>query len=571
MIRGATAALIGSIAVLLAWLGLRAQTERAEFVVASDEEPRTIDPHRVSLLGEIQIANACWEGLTRLNPETFLPEPAVAEKWDFDAESLTYVFHLRETARWSNGEPLTAEHFRYSWLRSLDPRLGGQYYALLLTLRGAAEYYQSRANDDPADDLPATTVGVEALDERTLRVVLARPCAYFLDLTSFATLYPVYPPGIEHWRGANGRIPQRQAHLWTRPEHIVCNGAFVPQRWEFKKRVLLRANAHYWDSASIGVRSIEFYSAADANAALLAYETGRVDFVRSIPKTTARALYADQQAGRRADLHSGPRFATFFFRVNCSRPPLNDAELRKALWLAMDRETLADKVMGMGEQPAYTYVPRASVPDMPRRTADGRTVLYQPPAGLGAGLTAEQREALAREHLARSAYAKEGMRRPIEIMYAPFPDYQRVAESVQSMWERVLKIPVALRVQEAKVLSSEVRNLRYDVVRSDWYGDYMDPGTFLDMFSTGNGQNRTGWSHPRYDELIAAAAEERDDERRYALFAEAERILCEEQAPIIPLFVRSGAFLLNPAFEGLRDNVQESFPVHRVRRAAQRP
>lgn len=551
---------------LLGWLALAAPARRADFVVA-EEEPRTIDPQRVSLLGEIQIARASFEGLTRENEKTLLPEPAVAERWDFDAESLTYTFHLRADARWSNGAPVEADHFRYAWLRALEPRLTAQYCGLLYAIRGAERYYTSRTNNDASDDAPPESVGVTAVDMRTLRVVLAQPCPFFLDLTCFATFFPVYPPAIERWRGPDGNIPARDAAAWTRPGNIVCNGAFVPTEWTFKEHIWLSRNPYYWDQQSIGVNSIEFYMSPDPNQALLAYETGRVHTLRSLTNVTARALRAESLAGRRPDFHLGPRFATYFFRVNCTRPPLDNPELRKALSLALDRESLANVVMGMGETPAYTYVPRGSIPAMPRHARDGRTIFYVPPDGLGADLSNAEREAAAREHLRRSGYDPANAR-PIEITYAPTPDYQRVSESVQSMWERVLGIRVSLRALEAKVLSSEVRNLNYDLVRADWYGDYMDPSTFLDMYTTGNGQNRTGWSNADYDRLMAAATVEPDDERRLALFRDAEKILCEDEIPIIPLFYRTGAFLLNPEFEGLRDNVTETMLMHRVRRVA---
>lgn len=565
MFRTFALALLLPLLALLAWLGLAARTPPADFVVAS-EEPRTIDPHRVSLLGEMQVARACWEGLTRPNEGTLLPEAGVAERWDYDPQTLTYTFHLRPDARWSNGAAVTAEDFRYAWLRVLNPRLASQYYALLFAVAGAERYFNSRLNQAAEDDLPAESVGVAAVDARTLRVTLAQPCSYFLDLTSFPTLAPVYPPTIERWRGPDGRIATRDAPRWTRPEHVVCNGAFVPAAWEFKKTMRLQRNEHYWERAAIDLDSIEVLVAPEPNLALLAYETGRVHLVRSLSNTTARVLYEQAQAGQRPDFVAGPRFATFFFRLNCSRPPLDNADFRRALALAVDRETLAGAVMGMGEEPAYTYVPRGSVREMPRSGPDGGTVLYEPPAGLGAGLARGQREELARELLRVSGFdPRRG--RAIEITYASqLPDYQRVAESVQAMWERVLGLRVTLRALESKVLSSEVRQLSYDVVRADWYGDYMDPSTFLDMFTTGNGQNRTGWSNPRYDELIAAAAAEPDNRRRFALFREAEALLCEEQVPIVPLFFRTGSYLLAPGFTGLRDNSRETLLIHRVRR-----
>lgn len=558
--------------VLLAWLGLGGVPERADFVINSTE-PRTLDPQRVSWLPEIQLAGALFEGLTRLNAETFLPEPAVANAWEANEARTVWTFHLRPAARWSNGEPLVAEDFRFAWLRALEPAVAAQYVTLLFVVRGAEEYYRARLDGGPGNDAKAETVGVEALDPRTLRVTLAGPCPYFLDLTSFPTFAPLHRATLEHWAFRDGRVLTRTQHLWTRPENIVCNGAFVLARWDFKRRILLTRNPHYWDSAGISVNSIEAYINNDPNAALMAYETGRVDLVHGLETPTARVVMAEENAGRRRDFHIGDRFATFFYRVNCRRPPLDDADFRAALSLAVNRADICTHVMGLGEVPARTYVPPAAVPLMPRSARDGRTIYYQPPAGLGAELSYEQCVAAARErlerYLRRAGLNSAQAVRAIELSFVPEPDQRRIAEALQQMWQGALGIRVELRTLEGKVLSTRIRELDYDLARSSWYGDYLDPSTFLNMFATGDGQNRTGWSDAEYDRLIAAAGCEADDERRFALLAEAERILCEAGLPIIPIFHPRGNFLVNPRFTGLNDQVRDLLPIQRVRRSAE--
>lgn len=548
---------------LAVWLGSAPGAVRADFVYAS-EEPRTLDPHRVSWATEITIANCLFEGLTRLNPQTLRPEPGVASHWETSPDGLAYTFHLRPQARWSNGDPVTAEDFRFAWQRALDPATESQYADLLRVIRGAEEIARRPGLGSwPSDG--ADGPGVEVLDERTLRVRLARPCPYFLELTSFITLAPLHRPTLERWTGRPGGAASRGRHLWTRPGHIVCNGAFVPVAWEFKRHIRLERNPWYWDGGAIALRSIEVYIATD-NAALTAYETGRVDLVRGLGTRAAQRLGELARAGRRGDFHSGDRLATYFFRVNCRRWPLDQADLRIALSLAIDRRAICESVLGTGETPADTYVPRGGLEHMLVRDATGRVHRYQPPAGLCPDCTATQRVALARQHLARSGFAPYAERRPIELLYASDNrDHQRVAEAVQQMWETALGIRVQLRTVEGKVLSTRVRELDYDIVRSDWTGDYLDPSTFLDMFTSDSGQNRTGWSDARYDGLIRRAAAEPDPARRFELLAQAERILCEEQMPIIPLFWRRGSFLLNPRFAGLHDNVLDLLPIHRVR------
>lgn len=552
---------------LIGWLALESRAHRADFVLTTGE-PRTLDPHRVSWLPEIQLASAMFEGLTRLDPQTSRPQPAVAAQWSINPDHTAYVFQLRHDARWSNGDPVVAEDFRAAWLRVADPRCEAQYAHLLFVIRGAEDYYRSRLDEDPANDRPPEHVGVEALDAHTLRVVLGSPCPYFLELTSFATFAPVHRPTLARWAYRDGRVLRSTQHLMLRPGHVVCNGPFVLRRWDFKQRIWLERNKLYWDAASIRINSIEACIIESPNTALIAYETGRVDFVRGLERSVAERLLNWQQAGPRCDFHSADRFATFFFRVNCRRPPLDNADLRRALSLAIDREAVCAHVLRLGETPAETYVPRTLLHLMPRESAGGETICYEPPAGLGAGLSMAQRAALARELLRRSGYDRIAAERPLEIAFSPAdPEERSIAEALQAMWKEHLGIHVDLRTIESKVLSTRIRDLDYDLARSNWFGDYMDPSTFLDMFTTDSGQNRTGWSHAEYDRLIAAAAQEPDNARRFALLREAERILCQGELPIIPVFHRRGNYLLNPRFTGVADNPRDLLQFHRVQPA----
>lgn len=539
------------------WLAIARPPVRADFVMAM-EEPPTLDPQRVSWNNEIQLTNLMFEGLTRLNARTLQPEPAVASAWEFDAAGNTYTFHLRPDAVWSNGDRVRAAEFRDAWLRVLDAAAGPQYRNLLYVIDGAEAYAAASAASAGAT---SAGVGIEAVDEQSLRVRMARPCPYFLDLTSFPTFYPLHHDTLallEANRASGAPVN------WVRGGAFACNGAFRLAAWEFKRGLRFDRNPNYWDRGSVTLRSIDVSISADPNVQLIAYETGAADLIRTISTPVARTLRAEAAAGRRGDFHAGERFATFFFRVNCRRPPFDRADVRRALSLAVDRAAIAEKVMGCGEAPAETFVPRASLALMPRQTPDGKTVYYQPPEGIGAGMSMPERIARARELLSVSGFP---MSRPIELAYASDnADYRRICEALKAMWEESLGVVVALRPIEAKVLREKIRSLDYDLARSEWFGDYLDPSTFLTMWVAESRQNRTGWASARYDELIAAADGESDNARRFALFQQAERILCEQESPIIPVFFKTGAFLLNPAFEGVFDNPRDLLPVQFVRR-----
>ncbi|RMF72543.1 MAG: peptide ABC transporter substrate-binding protein, partial [Planctomycetota bacterium] len=472
MLRTLTALIVTPVGLLLIVLSLTPLRPRADFVVATDAL-RTIDPQRVSWLDEIQVAAALFEGLTRLDPQTSQPVPGVAERWKWNATRDAVTFHLRADARWQTGDPVTAEDFRFAWLRALTPAVEAQYASLLFVIDGAEDYYRSRLNDDPSDDLAASDVGIDVIGDRTLRARLRGPCSYFLDLAAFPTFAPAHRPTLERWAFRDGRVLRATQHLWTRPANIVGNGAFVLREWSFKRRLVLRRNPHYWDADAIAADTIELDIITDPSSALIGYETGAIDLVRGLPLEIARVLADQTRRGLRDDFHIGDRFATFFFRVNCRRPPLDDARVRKALSLAIDRDALCEHVLGLGDSPALTYVPRGAIKLMPRTAPDGSTIYYQPPDGLGAALSYEERVRLARELLADAGFYRQSPERPIEISFASDqPQQRRIAEAIQVMWERELGIRVALRVLERKVLSQRIRQLDYDIVRSDWYGDY---------------------------------------------------------------------------------------------------
>jgi len=480
-------------------------------------EPATLDPAKMTGLHELNVALALFEGLTSLHPRTLRPVPGVAESWDVSPDGRRYVFHLRP-ARWSNGGPLTAADFVWSWQRVLDPATQAKYASLLYCIEGAR----------PGSGPP----GFRALDERTLEVRLEAPTPYLLELLAFATFAPV----------PRGSVEAHQER-WTRPGSLVSNGPFILAEWRPFERILLRRNPHYWDAGRAAIEEIDVLAISDAETALKKCLNSELDWIRELPGEKVAA------AARLPGFRYAPQLNTYFFRFNVGRPPLDDRRVRQALNLAVDKESIARYLLRAGQRPARSFVP----PILPG---------YTPPEGPA------YHPEHARRLLADAGYpGGRGFPR-LALLYNSSGSHQQIAEAIQHMWKAELGIHIALTNQEWGVYQTSMQNRDYDIARSSWVADYADPSSFLDCFATGSGNNRTGWSHAGYDEQLALAARETDPIRRMALLREAERILVCDEMPILPLYFYVNAYVVHPRVRGVYDNWRNFHPYQYVYVAA---
>ncbi len=495
--------------------------EGSTFTFNNGAEPQTLDPALMTGVAGMTVARELLEGLTRLHPRTLRPEPGVARSWDLSADGRQYTFHLRES-RWSNGDPVTAHDFLYSWERVLNPETTGSSYAyMLFCLTGAREFNEGALAD-------FGQVGARAEDDRTLVVTLERPMPYFLSLAAFATLYPVHRATVEKY-----------GDRWTRAENIVGNGAFVMKSWFPHKEIVLEKNDSYWDAGNVALDRVRALAVEKAETGWMMYMRGETDWIRSIP------MARTDGAKKRSDYTSAPYFGTYFYRFNVTEKPLDDPRVRKALAMAIDRPSICENVLRAGQEPAFSYVP-----PMVEGYRGSAGFTYDPEA--------------ARELLAGAGFpGGKGMRK-ITILYNTSEAHKKIAEVVQDMWKRELGIEVELVNQEWKVYLSTVNNMEYDVARGSWIGDYLDPNTFLDMFVTGGGNNRTGWANERYDRLVETAAATVDEKKRAGILRDAERILVEEELPIIPLYFYVYEYLLRPGVEGFFSNPLNIHPLRTV-------
>lgn len=495
--------------------------QRADLVFLNGAEPETLDPAIITGQPEGRIADALFEGLTSFDAGGEA-KPGVAESWELSADRLTYSFHLRTNAAWSDGNPVTADDFVRSWRRTLAPETASEYAYQLYYVKNGRLFNEGKLKD-------FSQVGVKALDAHTLQVVLENPTPFFLDLCAFPTLLPVPVKLIE-----------QVGDSWIKPGKLIGNGPYLLKDWRINDHIRLEKNPRYWDRDKVALGTIDVLPMAKANTALNFYLSGLADL--SMDKgLIPPALLNDLR--KRNDFHSAPFLGTYFLRFNTTKKPFDDPRVRQAFSLVVDRNTLVEKITRAGEVPAFSLVPPG-------------TAGYQPPEGLHPDLER------ARRLLAEAGYPKGKGFPLVGYLYSEGELNEALAVELQGMFRSALGITINLQRQEWKVYLRSLSSLDYDLARSTWVGDYRDPNTFLDMFVTNGGNNRTGWSNAQYDQLIASAAKELDPKKRFEIFQKAERLLIVDQAPICPLYFYVGIQLYDPAkLGGIEANLLDEHPL----------
>jgi len=499
---------------------------RADLVFLNGTEPESLDPAIFTGQPEGRLAAALFEGLTAHNARAE-PVPGVAERWEISDDGKRYTFHLRADARWSNGDIVTAHDFVRSWERTLNHETASEYCYQLFYIRNA-EAYNSRKLKD------FSQVAVRALDDRTLELELNHPTPFFLDLCGFPTLMPVHMRSL-----------QEHGDDWIKPGRLVSNGAYMLAEWRMNHRIRLRANPHYWDRANVGLAVVDALPVSQASTGYNLYHSGAADLILDKGMVPTLIIHELRQ---HPDFHKSSFLGNYFYRFNVTRKPFTDVRVRKAFAMAIDKRRLVEKISRAGEQTADALVPHG-IPG------------YTPPKGLG------RDPAGARKLLAEAGFPDgKGFPR-VSLLYNESEQHQAIATEIQDMLKKGLHVEVELRQQEWKVYLSSMSSLDYDFCRGSWVGDYNDPNTFLDMFVTNGGNNRTGWSNAKYDTLIRAAGQELDPQKRMKIFHEAETILCQDELPILPLYYYVGIqFYDNRKFTGIEPNVLDDHPLKYIRK-----
>jgi oligopeptide transport system substrate-binding protein len=430
--------------------------------------------------------------------------------------------------RWSNGTPLTAEDFVSSWRRVLTPSLAAPNASLLYVLQGAEAFAKGAEKD-------FGTVGVKAPDPRTVQVTLAQPTPYFLSLLSHPAWMPVPVAVI----AASGAVAER-GNAWTRPGKLVGNGPFMLQSWEPNQRLVVVKSPTYWDAATVRLNAIHFHPIDSVDAEERAFRAGQLHITYALPFSKVEAYRRDSPQLLRVD----PYLNTYFLRFNVARPFLNEPRLRRALALAIDRSAIVNKVLRGGQLPAEAFTPPG-------------TAGYTPAAHLPTDF------AEARRLLAEAGYPGGKGLPTFELLLGSSENHRLTAEAIQEMWRRELGVQVRLVSQEFKSVLAQRRTGDYQILFSDWVGDYLDPNTFLDVWRSDSGNNYTGWSNPAYDSLLRSASLTTDPAARFALFQQAEKLLLDA-APLAPLYYNSHIFLLRPAVKGWHPTLLDHHPYKHV-------
>lgn len=478
---------------------------------ALEAEPATLDPAKSTAIPESLVELQIFEGLTRLDDKD-QPAPGAAENWEVSADGLTYVFHLRSNAKWSNGEPVTAQDFEFAWKRALSPEIASENAYMLFPIKNGKTYNEKKVD--------VTQVGVQAMDDRTLKVTLEKPTAYFLSLVAFHAFYPV---------------PQKtltaNAEQWgSEAATLISNGPFIISSWTHSGKIDFAKNEQYWDAVAVKLTGMEWPISDSQTTRLAMIENNQVDMMVEPPTVEQDRL---SQQGL---LKISPFLGIYYYVFNTKMPPFDNVNIRKAFAASINRDLLVKHVIKGGKIPAYAWVaPGLTNPETGRDFRDE-----------GGNYAAED-VAAAKKLLAEAGYPEGQGLPPVTLLFNTGELHKSIAEALQEMWKQNLGVSVNLTNQESKVFLETRAQGDFQLARASWTGDYTDPMTFMDVFNDPN--NDAKYSSPAYNKLIEQAQATNDQTIRMQAMHAAEKVLFDD-AIIIPIYYTTQPFVTKPYVKG---------------------
>ena len=482
--------------------------EKQELVRNNGSEPASLDPHKVESDVEFNIISDLFEGLVSVSPQGEI-QPRLAEKWD-NKDNTVWTFHLRPGITWSDGTAITAQDIVWSWQRLVSPLTASPYssYPGNMHIVNAKEIAEGKKAPE--------TLGVKAVDDATLEVTLTQPNAAFLAMLAHPSLVPI-----------DKVLVNRFGEQWTKPEHIVTSGPYKLSAWVVNERIVAERNPRYWDNEHTVINKVTWLPIHSEAADVNRYKAGEIDIVYTVPINQ----FAQLKKTMGDQLNVSPQLATYYYEFNTTRPPFNDPRVRLALNMALDKDIIAEKVLGQGQRPAWLI----SQPDI------GGVKLQNPDY---ASWPRDKRIAEAKKLLSEAGYSDS---HPLvfNLLYNTSESHQRVAIAASSMWKKNLGVEAKLQNQEWKTMLDTMHTHNFDAVRYAWIADYDDAATFLNNFRTGDSENTSQYSNPAYDEALKNAAKASDGVARGKYYQQAEDLLAKD-VPAVPVYHYVRTHLVKP-------------------------
>ncbi|MFC3395422.1 ABC transporter substrate-binding protein [Brenneria rubrifaciens] len=492
--------------------------DKQELVRGNGSEPASLDPHKVESDVEANLIHDFFEKLVSVKDDGSI-SGGLAEKWEQQNHQV-WTFHLRPDLKWSDGSPITADDVVFSWQRLADPKTLSPYQSYITSM------YLRNAEDVTAGKKPPGALGIKALDKQTVQIELDRPLSYFLSMTDHFAVVTLPKAAIEKY-----------GDKWTQPGNFVSSGPFTLSEWVVNERIVGKRNPRYWDNTHTILNKVTYLPIVSNTAEVNRYRAGEVDVTSTLPPHLFKSLKAELPD----QVKVAPQLSTYYYKFNTQKPPFNDPRVRRALDLALDKTVIAEKVLGMGQVPAYSPLPAGMA----------GYISEQPE---WAAWTQQQRNAEAKKLLSEAGYSAE---RPLKfnLLYNTSESHQRIAIAASSMWKQVLGVEARLKNQEWKTMLDTMRSGNFEVVRTSWQADYNEPSTYFDILRTGNSNNQGKFTHAKYDALLDQAVNADTLAARNTAYHQAEKIL-QQLVPLLPIYYYVHAQLVKPYIGGFKPDLK---------------